>query len=162
MNHGTVEKLQDTLKILIVLEVTMGEFYQTCSAIWPEDAHFWRDIGAQELQHATYLKKMSDLIATSPDKFVLGRTFNPLAINTVVAGIKQNIELIKSNALTKVKTLYVARDMEASALESRLDEIVKTDDLGFLEFARKIHVQTQKHKNSLNAKIAEFSSKTLP
>lgn len=162
MHQVALEKLQDTLKILITLELTMGEFYTTCAATWPEDGSFWRDTGGQELQHATYLQKMSDLIATSPDKFVLGRTFNPLAIHTVIAGIKKNIELIKSNALTKVKTLYLARDMEESALESRLDEIVKTEDLGFLEFARKIHLQTQKHKNSFNAKISELSSKTLP
>jgi len=162
MNHVNLEKLQGTLKILINLELTMGEFYKTCSTIWPEDENFWKGIGEQELQHAQYLQKMSDMISTSPDKFVLGRTFNPLAINTVVSGIKENIELIKSNALTKVKTLYVARDMEESALESRLDEIVKTEDLGFLEFARKIHLQTQQHKESFNNKISALHPKTLP
>ncbi|MHA2168253.1 MAG: hypothetical protein ACXAAT_20585 [Candidatus Hodarchaeales archaeon] len=162
MNKVNLEKLQDTLKMLINLELTMGEFYKTCFTTWPEDENFWKGIGEQELQHAKYLQKMSDMISTSPDKFVIGRTFNPLAINTVVSGIKKNIELIKSNALTKVKTLYLARDMEESALESRLDEIVKTEDLGFLEFARKIHLQTQKHKNSFNDKISELNPKTLP
>lgn len=162
MNQVNLEKLQDTLKILINLELTMGEFYKTCSRTWPEDEKFWKGIGQQELQHAKYLEKMSDMISTSPDKFVLGRNFNPLAINTVVSGIKKNMELIKSNALTKVKTLYLARDMEESALESKFDEIVKTEDLGFLEFASKIQVQTQKHKEALNTKILELNPKTFP
>ena len=162
MNQVNLEKLQDTLKILISLELIMGEFYKTCATTWPEDENFWKGIGEQELQHAKYLQKMSDMISTSPDKFVLGRKFNPLAINTVVSGMKQNIELIKSNALTKVKALYLARDMEESALESKLDEIVKTEDLGFLEFVRKILLQTQKHKNELNNKISALHPKTLP
>ena len=161
MNQVNLEKLQDTLKILISLELTMGEFYKICSTTWSEDENFWKGIGEQELQHAKYLQKMSDMISTSPDKFVLGRNFNPLAINTVVSGMKKNIELIKSNALTKVKALYLARDMEESALESKLDEIVKTEDLGFLEFARKIHVQTQKHKEAFNNKISELNPKTI-
>jgi len=162
MNQVNLEKLQETFKLLIKLELAMGEFYKTCSLTWSEDENFWKSIGEQELQHAKYLQKMSDMISTSPDKFVLGRTFNPLAINTVVSGIKKNIELIKSNTITKVKALYLARDIEESALESRLDEIVKTEDLGFLEFARKIHLQTQKHKNSFNNKISELNQKALP
>ena len=162
MNQVNLEKLQDTLKILIRLELTMGEFYQTCSTTWPEDENFWKGIGEQELHHAKYLKKLSAMISTSPDKFVLGRNFNPLAINTVVSGIKKNIELIKLNALTKVKALYLARDMEESALESKLDAIVKTEDLGFLEFASKIHIQTQKHKEAFNNKISELNPKTFP
>lgn len=161
MNHVTLEKLQETLKNLINLELTMGEFYKACSTTWPEDAHFWGDIGKQELQHAKYLEKMADMISASPNKFVLGRTFNPLAINTVVSGIKKNIELIKAHVLTKVKTLYLARDMEESALESKLDELVKTEDLGFLEFASKIHEQTQKHKSAFDNKISELHPKTF-
>jgi hypothetical protein len=162
MNQVNLEKLQDTLKILISLELIMGEFYKTCATTWPEDENFWKSIGEQELQHTKYLQKMSDMISNSPDKFVLGRNFNPLAINTVVSGMKKNIELIKYNALTKVKALYLARDLEESALESKLDEIVKTEDLGFLEFASKIHVQTQKHKEAFNNKISELNPKTLP
>ena len=162
MNQVNLQKLQETLKILINLELTMGEFYKTCSMVWPEDQNFWKGIREQEFQHAKYLEKMSDMIATSPDKFLLGRNFNPFAINTVVSGINKNIEFIKSNAFTKIKALYLARDMEESALESKLDEIVKTEDLGFLEFVSKIHVQTQKHKEAFNNKISELNPKTFP
>ena len=148
--------LQDIVKLLIELELAMGEFYETCSLRWPEDENFWKNIGGQELQHADYLQKMSDIISTGSEKFMLGRKVNPLAINTVVSGTKRNRELVTSNTLTKIKTLYVARDMENSALESRLDQIVKTDDLEFLELAGKILLQTQNHKNTLNNKIAEL------
>lgn len=147
--------LQDVIQLLINLELAMGEFYQTCSRRWPEDGPFWKAICEQELQHAAYLRKLSDSIAAQPETFALGRNVNHFAINTVISGIKKNTELVKSNALTKIKTLYVSRDMENSALESRLDQLVKTADIGFLEVTRKILVQTQNHKNALLAKIAE-------
>ena len=148
---------QDIIKMLVNLELAMGAFYAACSNTWPEDENFWGTICTQELQHAEYLRKMSDIISKSPDKFMLGRNFNPLAINTVVSGIKINSELVTSHTLPKIKALYVARDMENSALESRLDQLVKTDDLGFLELAGRILLQTQNHKNALNNKIAEFN-----
>lgn len=156
MNINKLEKLQDTLKILIDLELIMGEFYKTCGTRWPEDENFWNGIVEQELQHAQYLQEMSHMISNHPDQFALGRAFNPLAVKTVVSGIKKNIELIKAHDLTKVKTLYVARDMEVSALESKLDEIVKAEHLGFHELADKIHLQTQKHKEAFDNKISEL------
>jgi hypothetical protein len=79
-----------------------------------------------------------------------------VAINTIITGIKKNIELVKANALSKFKTLYIARDVEESALESKIDEIVKTDDLGFLEITKKIVLQTKNHKEHFDKKIAEL------
>ena len=157
MNTNSLLNVEDTLKVLIHLELTMGQFYETCSKAWPEDGNFWENICGQELQHAKYLQKMSDIISANPGKFMVGRNFNHNAIKTVVSGIKKNIELVKSNILTEIKALYLARDLEKTALESSLDKIVKTDDLEFLEFARKISAQTQKHKNALNEKISKLN-----
>ena len=81
MNTNNLVNLQDILKVLIHLELTMGVFYETCSKTWPEEESFWKNIWGQELQHVKYLEKISDIISTNPEKFVLGRTFNHHAIN---------------------------------------------------------------------------------
>ncbi len=158
MNKVNLVKLRDTLSVLVDLELTIGEFYKTCAGKWPEDEPFWADVYKQEHQHAKYIEKMSNMISTSPDKFMLGRNFNPVAINTIISGIRKNIELVKTNALPKIKTLYIASDIEKSALESKIDEIVKTDDLGFLELAREIVLQTEKHREQFNNRIATLKA----
>jgi hypothetical protein len=154
MNKVNLIKLQDALRVHIDLELTIAEFYKTCAENWPEDGAFWTDVSKQELQHAEYIEKMSNMISNRPDNFILGRSFNPVAINTIISGIKKNIDLVKADVLTQIKVLYIASDIEKSALESKIDEIVKTDDLGFLELVREIVLQTEKHREQFNNKIA--------
>jgi hypothetical protein len=156
MGQDSLEKLQKTFEILVDLELTMGEFYKICAEKWPEDNFFWTVIYKQEYEHAAFIKKLSGMVSSSPEKFILGRSFNPVAINTIISGIKKNIELVKANALSMLKTLYIASDIEQSALESKIDEIVKTDDLGFLEITKKIVLQTKNHKEHFDKKIAEL------
>lgn len=154
MNKVNLLKLQGALRIHIDLELTIAEFYKTCAEKWPEESAFWMDVSKQEIQHANYIEKMSNMISNGPDKFMLGRSCNPVAINTIISGIKKNLELVKADALTQIKALYIASDIEKSALESKIDEIVKTDDLGFLELVREIVLQTEKHREQFNNKIA--------
>jgi hypothetical protein len=156
MGQESLEKLQATFEILVDLELTMGEFYKICAEKWPEDKIFWTEIYKQEYEHAALIKKLSRIISSSPEKFILGRSFNPVAINTIITGIRKNIELVKANALSKFKTLYIASDIEESALESKIGEIVKTDDLGFLEITKSIVSQTKTHKEHFAKKIAEL------
>lgn len=154
MEKVTPAKLQDALKVLADLELTMGEFYKTCADTWPEDRAFWITIYRQEQQHAHYIEKMSSLIADSPEKFMLGKRCNPAAINTVISGIRKNIELVKANALTKIKTLYIACDLEKSALENKIDEIVTTGDPGFMALAQEIVAQTKHHREQFTNRRA--------
>jgi hypothetical protein len=49
-----------------------------------------------------------------------------------------------------------SKNIERSALESNVDEIVKTDGLGFLEITQKIVSQTKRHKEHFDKKIAEL------
>lgn len=158
MNNVCLKKLLDTLKLLAELELTIGEFYKTCAEKWSEDEAFWTDIYKQEYQHARYMGEMSDMIASNPDEFVQGRNFNPAAINTFILGIRKNIELVKSNKITKTKALHIASDIEKSALENTISEIVKTNDLGFLKFERKIFLETEKHKERFDNRIAKLKA----
>lgn len=154
MNKVNLPKLQDALRVHIDLELTIAEFYKTCAEKWPEDGAFWMDVSKQELQHAKYIEQMSNIISNRLDKFALGRSCNPVAINTIISGIKKNIDLVKADSLTQIKALYIASDIEKSALESKIDEIVKTGDLECLELVREIVLQTEKHREQFNDKIA--------
>ena len=158
MVQDSLEKLKDALGVLVELELTIGEFYKTCAEQWSEDGVFWTEIYKQEHGHADYIQKMSEMISCSPENFILGRKCTPVAINTIISGIRKDIELVKANALSKIKALCIARDIEQSALESKIDELVKTDELGFLEITQKIVLQTKRHKEHFDKKIAELKA----
>ena len=120
MGQDSLEKLTDTLGVLVDLELTISEFYKTCAEKWVDDGVFWTEIYQQE--HADNIKKMSEMISRSPDKFMLGRHCNPVAINTIISGIRKNIDLVKANTLSQIKALCIASDIEQSALESKVEE----------------------------------------
>ena len=156
MSQDILVKLKDTFRVLVDLELTIGDYYKTCAEKWPQDEVSWTEIYKQEQEHAESIEKMSEMISKSPDKFILGRSFNPVAIGTIISGIRKNSELVNANALSKLKALSIASDIENSALESKVDEIVKTDDLAFLEITKRIVLQTRKHKEHFDKKIAEL------
>jgi hypothetical protein len=105
VGQDSLEKLTDTLGVHVDvdLELTIGAFYKTCDEQWLDDGVFWTEIYNQEHEHADNIKKLPAMISCSPDKFMLGRHCNHVAINTIISGIRKNIEFVKANALSKIK-----------------------------------------------------------
>ena len=85
MSQDILVKLKDTFRVLVDLELTIGDYYKTCAEKWPQDEVFWTEIYKQEQEHAESIEKMSEMISKSPDKFILGRSFNPVAIGTIIS-----------------------------------------------------------------------------
>jgi len=54
------------------------------------------------------------------------------------------------------KTLFTARDIEHSIIESKYGEVVKTDDIEFRSLMGEVVSDTQSHLGWLNRKIKEW------
>lgn len=146
--------LHETLSSLTTLEVAMAAFYKACAQQWPEDADFWNGVAHQELAHACSVESMGALIELNPQHFTLARSFKVAAINTVIAGVNRNRELVSARQLLKRQALHSAYDIEKTVIERRFYELVETKDVRFLEIRNDIIEQTRKHQEQFERQIA--------
>jgi hypothetical protein len=160
MSIADIEKITTVLESMIRYELNLSDFYKQCADIWTEDQAFWQNLSHAEIGHAENIQRMRGIIAKKNEKFELGRPFNPVALNTAMAGLKDNTRRLTSGAFSLEKMLIMARDIEQSILESHYAEIVKTADLEYQTLMKGILSDTYVHKRNIQEKIEEIKTKT--
>lgn len=157
----TIPELLKVMNDMAQLEEAFAELYQECSEKFPEDGKFWSAICNQERLHATFIRKLIDLVSSHPDEFRAGRHFNSTAIKTIMSNVKRTADQVRNGQLDRKRALFVARDIEGSVLEARYHEIVTTDNIEFRETLERITKDTYSHKNLLAAKVASARGSRL-
>lgn len=157
----TAKGLQDLLGIMKMMadnERLIGSFYQSCAETWEQDRTFWLNIAAEEEKHARNIERMVQIISLKPEQFQIGRLFNTVAIQTVMAGIKGQLKRLKEKQMTRKQAIFVARDIESSLIEKNYGEIVKTRDIEYLTLMKEVTGETEKHKESIERHIQEIKA----
>ena len=127
-------------------EWTIAEFYRVISEAFPQHREFWLGIATQEEKHALYIQKMKAIIEKKPEHFEKGRPFNIMAIQTIIKGTQNNTIKARSGQLQMINALAIARDNEQAIMESRYNEVVKTEDVEYLTLVQEIVEDTSGHK----------------
>ena len=159
MSIADIEKITTALESMIQYELNLSDFYKQCADIWTEEQSFWQNLAHAEVGHAENIQKMREIIAKKQERFEAGRPFNPIAINTAMAGSKDIARRLTSGAFSFEKILFTARDIEQSILESHYAEIVKTADLEYQTLMKGILSDTYAHKNIIQEKIYDIKRK---
>ncbi len=144
-----LQNLLDVMKLMAATEQLIAEFYRTCADVWEEDRDFWLATVAEEEKHAANIEKMARIVAARPERFEIGRPFNPMAIRTIMAGVEGHLRRLKEGQITRDRLMIVARDIEASLMEKSYGEIVRTTDVEYLDLVREILEDTDRHKQSI-------------
>ena len=152
----TIAKIMETM---IHFELSLSDFYTKCGEVWDEDRAFWRIFANAEVGHAANIQKMLKIITQRPEHFEIGRPFNLVALNTAMAGITENTRRLSMGEFTRAKTLFIARDIEQSVLESYYAEIVKTTDVEYQNLMKEILSQTYEHRKMIQEKIDAIKMK---
>ncbi len=160
INNADFEKITHILDAMIQFELCLSELYETCGRVSKEDETFWQNLSQAEISHSKNIKMMRGLLIEKKERFQVGRpSFNLVALNTAMAGIKDNIKRVSQGEVTQEKTLIMARDIEQSVLESRYAEIIKTDDVEYQTLMRGILTQTNEHRQAIQKAIDDLKNK---
>jgi hypothetical protein len=154
---GVLRGILDTLVHMKEIERVVSEFYALCADTWPVDLQFWTRLSGEELDHEISIEKMHQIVSAKPDHFEKGRPFNIFAVQTMIAGVKNNIDKLKNGELRENNAMLIARDIEQSFIEFRYSEIVKTADIEYNTLVQKIVEETIQHKQEIDRKIAEIT-----
>ena len=145
----------EALKVMKEFELTVAELYRTCNSVWPEDDALWKNLEQAEMRHAETVEKMISILSQRPDFFEPNRLFKPAAVRTSISGIRGDIERLKKREIPKDKILFIARDLEQSAIESKYFEIVEGRDVEFQNMIEELRIDTMAHRDELNKRIEE-------
>ena len=148
-----LQNLTDVMKMMAETERLIAELYRACAQIWVEDRDFWLETVAAEERHADNIETMAGIMAARPERFELGRSFNPMAIKTIKTGLEGNLERLKKGDISREKMLNLARDIEASVIEKSYNEIVRTKDLEFQALVIEIVSETVSHRKQFEDRV---------
>ena len=158
MSIVNIERIISVLTAMMQYELTLSDFYHECADRWPEDQAFWQSLAAAEVGHAKNIQKMREIITSKQENFEADRPFNLIALNTAMAGLKDNIDRLTVGTFSRVQILIMARDIEQSILESHYAEIVNTGDLEYGTLMKSILAQTHEHRKAIQEKIEQAKS----
>ncbi len=147
----------ETLKLIGELELALAEFYAAAAACRAADPAFWLGLEQEERRHAAHIEQMIAMIEANPTLYQTNRGFNPAAIQTFSAYVRDATSRLKKGEVPPNDEKYLlslARDMEQSVIEAKFSEIVKTSDLEFQALMRHIVSETQAHKNKIVGRLA--------
>jgi len=151
-----VQDAQNIIKALSYLEQLekiVAELYALAAQKAPAHADFWDQLSQTEVQHAKNMQSLAAIISARPQNFTVGRPVSPVAVNTSIDWIKNNIAVLKSGPFDLRKMLIIARDIEQSILEAKYTEIVKSDDVEYNNIINSIQQDTIVHRKMVEEKI---------
>ncbi|MEN6616078.1 MAG: hypothetical protein ABFD12_05945 [Syntrophorhabdus sp.] len=155
---GDLKGIIDVLVFMEESEKKIADFYHACGEMFPGHQAFWFGIESQEHKHVIFIQKMKQIIEKKPENFEKGRPFNIMAAKTIIAGINSNTTKVKTGQLKMINALSLARDNEQSFIESKYNEIVKTDDIQYMTLVNEIVTETNKHRQEIDTMIALLKS----
>ncbi len=156
MEEKRLKDLLEVLNSMKELELLMAEFYRVVGANWKDEAEFFERLQFEEIKHSKNIDTLIEIVSKNPGIFTVGRSFSKIAVNTVSSGINESIQKVKEGIVNKEKMLFIARDLENSLIESRFFEIVRTDNLDYLNLIGNIATETKAHREFIENKIREI------
>jgi len=105
----------------IALELNIGDLYQLFSAKFEQDFNFWWKLSIEEMNHAALIESINDVflsesILPSDSIEKQGRELGEMNLF-----IKEQIELFKTETLTRADAFYLASRIENSIGESHFE-----------------------------------------
>jgi len=155
MTSPALDRTLEAMDLMARAESAVGGLYEACAGLWKEDGDFWRGLAEEEKHHSEHIRTMIAILAGNPGRFQPGRPFTSLALQTFISGIERGTENVKRAAVTELKALHLARDIEQALIEARFTEVVQTDDKRFRDLAGEIVRDTAVHRRMVENKIAE-------
>jgi hypothetical protein len=138
------------------LELKVSEFYRECGDQWPQDKEFWSALEKDEVSHSGSLRKIADMFLARPERFEAHRPYNTASVSLALAGVQSHLQKLKQGQIQAGNILFVARDLEQSLLETKPEEVLKTNEGECAAVLREITSQTQAHKSRLQRRIGEL------
>ncbi|MEI6788389.1 MAG: hypothetical protein WCL49_07925 [bacterium] len=137
---------------LIACESSLAELYEAYSRADSELSSFWKDIAAEENNHATQLKSLLQLLERGVIFKEIGR-FDDATIAPVVNLVKRELEAIRQTPPSRTHSLQMALNLETSVFDAHFYDIVHADSPEYHAVASRLQSETRTHIDIIRKQI---------
>lgn len=165
MNADELPHVLDTLAALGDHETALAGLYDACGQTWSDDAVLWDDLAGSERGHAEGLTLMARIVAERPAAFELGRPFSAAAGRLQAEFVENRTGEVRRGGMARRTGLLMAREIERSIIETRLNELLLTTERDYLEIVDRVVAETGDHYRLLQRELLddrEVSSSQTP
>ncbi len=154
MDADELSRVLDTLVALGDHETALAGLYAACGRIWSDDALLWDGLAASERGHADCLVVMARLVAERPAAFELGRPFSAAASRLQASYVENRTREVERGGMARRTGLLMAREIERSIIETRLNELLKTGERDYQAIVDRVVAETDAHYRLLERELA--------
>lgn len=137
---------------LIACEALIAELYEAYSRADSELFSFWKDIAAEENDHATQLRSLLHLLRKGVIFNEIGK-FDEATIAPVVNLVKKELEAIRQTPPSRTHALQFALNLETSVFDAHFYDVVHADSPEYHAVASRLQSETRTHIDIIRKKI---------
>jgi hypothetical protein len=134
-------------------EAALAALYAACGRIWHGDAALWDALADSERGHVTCLAAMARIVAERPAAFALGRPFSGAAGRLQASYAKDRAREVERGGMARRAGLLLAYEIERSIIETHLNELLRTEERGYLAIVERIVAETVAHCRLLEREL---------
>jgi rubrerythrin len=149
---------QELLSMMIAHEEAIGGLYQEYGERFPTLASFWRELAAEEHQHAGWLRRLEEM-ADFKGLFADEHRFKVEAIRTSLNFIKEERFKLALEHPTPAICLNKALIIEESLIEKKYFEVFTAIGPEHRRILENIAAETQTHARRIRQKLSELGTK---
>jgi hypothetical protein len=153
MDADELPHVLDTLAALGDHETSLAGLYSPCGHAWSDDAALWRRLANSKRGHAHCLALMARIVAEQPAAFALGRPFSAAASRLQAGCVANRTREVERGGMARRTGLLMAREIERSIIETRLNELLKTTERDYLAIVDRVVAETDAHYRLLEREL---------
>lgn len=143
-----MEIKEHQLQILELLkghEMGASELYAAYANKFPEHDKLWSGLSKEELDHADWVEKLTEMVRGGTVYFNEGR-FNPEALKNSLVELQNEIMKAKSGGLLLINALSTAYYFETALIERKFFEVFEGDSKELKHTLISLSDSTKKHQ----------------
>lgn len=155
---GNKEIQAEIIHLLIKNEVAVSELYAQYATLFPEYEDFWRRLSKEEIDHAEWIKVLSEKI-TGDRIFFNESRFRKQAIQLSVDSIINEFSIAKQKSITLKQAVTTALNIENALLESKYFTVIEGDSPELKSLLKSLSAATIDHRERLKRLSGEITGR---
>jgi hypothetical protein len=148
------------VELFVRQEILIGKLYKLFSYRYPEYSVFWTEMAMEERQHASWIKRLSELDTTDKFKFSQGELRSTdlassiESIEGLISGVKNNREFSITQAVS------MALLLEKALWEKKVFQCFEGDSDEVRRIMNTLNLEQEFHIKKINKFARQFLKKT--
>jgi len=148
--HGDTAGAAAVVETLAAHEDALGDLYATYAVKFPEAAHLWESLSAEEYGHGSLMRDLTGHEHEHElDVFVDTRRFPLPELRSATRGVRDQIEVAESSRLSLVEALQTALGFEQEIVERDAYQVFTSDSTNVARVLSHLRVSSERHRDSI-------------